>query len=139
VETFFPAFLALWLGGPPVLVGLWFLDRWRAKRRNGRGECALCSVPWASVPVNEPHLIQGRLVCRACAIRAKRRIAWQFSILGVSAALGTAIAIRGADPLVLVALPGLALIGGSFAALRLMKLANRHAQSRIAAGKLPLP
>ena len=115
----------------------WMLERRRSRRRNRKGECAACGVPWAATPSGDPYLIHGRLVCEECAEKARRRMPWHFGILAAAAAIGTGIAVAGADLAVMILVPAGSTIVMTLAAVQLMKLANRNAQRRIAAGEFP--
>lgn len=125
------------LGAVPAAGGLWFFERTRSRRRNRRGECATCGTSWRATSSGEAFLIHGRLVCSGCAERARRRMPWQFGILGVGAALGTGIAVSGADLAVMMLLPATSMIVMTVAAVQLMKFANRRTERRIAAGEFP--
>lgn len=138
MEILFPAFLALWIGGPAVAAGLWIGGRFRARRRNARGECAMCRQSWVSTSAEERYLIQGRLICSRCAGRARQRIAWQLIGLAGCTALATGLSLQ-AGALAIAAIPVVTVTAGVTGALHLMKRSNRQAQNRIAAGKLPLP
>lgn len=125
------------LGGLPTVGGLWLLERVRSRRRNRSGECAVCGSSWRSTRCADPYLIHGRLVCEDCADKARRRMPWHFGILGVSAGIGTGIAIAGAYVAMMILLPAGSTIAMAFGAIQLMKLANQAAQRRIAAGEFP--
>ena len=124
-------------GGLPAVGGLWAFERWRSRRRNRSGGCATCGVAWESTPAGDPYLIHGRLVCETCADRARRRMPWHFGVLGAAAAMATGIAFRGADVTAMILFPAASVVVMTFGALQLMKLANRTAQRRIAAGEFP--
>ena len=115
----------------------WMFERRRSRRRNKQGECAACGVPWAATPSGDPYLIHGRLVCEECAEKAKRRMPWHFGILAAAAAIGTGLAVAGADLAVMILLPAGSTIVMTIGAVQLMRLANRNAQRRIAAGEFP--
>ena len=125
------------LGGLPMAGGLWMFERIRSRRRNRGGRCATCGTSWRSARAADPYLIHGRLVCEDCAEKARRRMPWHFGILGVSAGIGTAIAIAGADVPLMILIPAGSTIVMTVGAVQLMKLANRAAQRRIAAGEFP--
>lgn len=74
MDALFPAFLALWIGGPVAVARAWIAGRFRARRRNARGECAMCRTAWTSGAADERFLIQVRFVCSDCASRARRHI-----------------------------------------------------------------
>lgn len=115
-------------------VAAWMVDRRRCRRRNEQGECGACGVSWAETSSGDPYLIHGRLVCEDCAEKAKRRMPWEIGALAgwVALAAGFTLADEGvALLLVIPAAMGIATLG----AVQLMKLANRHAQRRIAAGE----
>jgi hypothetical protein len=124
-------------GGVPAVGGLWAFERWRSRRRNRRGECAACGVDWEATESGEPFLIHGRLVCEPCAEKARRRMPWHFGILGAAGAIATGIAIRGADVTAMILFPLGCVVVMTVGAVQLMKLANRNAQRRIAAGEFP--
>ena len=134
LDVLYPLFLVVWLGGGPVATALWALDRLRARRRNARGECALCGQSWPSAARDDRYLIQGRLVCSVCALRAKHRMAWQFGILVGAATFATSQILQTGSPVVLIALPIVSVFGGMAGALKIMKLANRRAQSSLPGG-----
>ncbi|UCD23555.1 MAG: hypothetical protein JSW51_10990 [Gemmatimonadota bacterium] len=136
--TFWGLVAALTLiGGAPMVGGLWMFERLRSRRRNRSGECAACGTSWSSTPSGDPYLIHGRLVCEACAAKARRRMPWHFGILGLAAAVATGIAVAGADLAVMILLPAASTVVMTLGAVQLMKLANRNAQRRIAAGEFP--
>jgi ferric-dicitrate binding protein FerR (iron transport regulator) len=125
-------------GGLPTVGGLWMFERWRSRRRNRSGECASCGTAWTSTGSDDPYLIHGRLVCEACAEKARRRMPWHFGILGLAAgvaATGVALAEGGLATIIL--LPIGTTVAMTLGAVQLMKLANRGAQRRIAAGEFP--
>lgn len=93
------------LGGLPTVGGLWMFERWRSRRRNGKGQCATCGAGWDSTPAGEPYLIHGRLVCQGCAEKARRRLPWHFAILGLAAGIGTAFAVSSAGLVTIILLP----------------------------------
>lgn len=115
-------------------VAAWMVDRRRCRRRNEQGKCGACGNSWAETSPGEPYLIHGRLVCEDCAGRAKRRMPWELGALAAWVALAAGVTLAGAGLALLVVIPaamGLATLG----AVQLMKLANRNAQRRIAAGE----
>ncbi len=118
----------------------WVVDQRRCRRRNARGACGACNVAWAATPSGDPYLIHGRLVCEDCADKAKRRIPWWLGALAgwaLVAAIATGNAVSGNGVAVVafsVAVPAIVVPLG---AVQLMKLANRRAQRRIAAGEFP--
>lgn len=125
-------------GGIPVVGGLWMFERWRSARRNRRGSCATCGTSWRSTETGEPYLIHGRLVCEECADVARRRMPWHFGIIAgatAAAALGIAWNEGGFVPGILF--PVGTTLAATLGAVQLMKLANRDAQRRIAAGEFP--
>ena len=124
-------------GGIPMVSGLWLFERWRSRRRNRGGECAACGTSWQSTPSGEPYLIHGRLVCQDCAETARRRMPWHFGILGLAAAGATAAIVADAGLAMLILLPAASTVAMTLGAVQLMKLANRRAQRRIAAGEFP--
>jgi hypothetical protein len=119
---------------PPILAGLWMAEWWRSGRRNRKGECGGCRRPLAYTSEDQ-FLISGRLICAGCATRMKRRMPWMLGTLAlvvVAAAGGAAVMAEGAEWVLgpLVTFPV------AFGAVQLMKLANRRAQRRLAAGDL---
>jgi hypothetical protein len=124
-------------GGIPTVGGLWMFESRRARRRNQRGECAACGNAWSATSSVEPYLIHGRLVCEACAAKARRRMPWHFGIIGVSAALATGLSIAGAEVALMILLPAASTLVLTVGTVQVMKLANRVAQRRIAAGEYP--
>jgi hypothetical protein len=115
----------------------WFVDRRRCRHRNHEGMCAACGVSWADTTSGDPYLIHGRLVCEGCAEIAKRRMPWHFGILGASAGFVTAAIAAGEGLVALIVFPTISTIVMTVGAVQLMKLANRAAQRRIAAGEFP--
>jgi hypothetical protein len=125
-------------GGIPTVGGLWMFERRRSRLRNRRGSCATCGTSWRSTQSGEPYLIHGRLVCEDCAEIARRRMPWHFgTIAGATAlaALGIAWNEGGLVPGILF--PVGTTVAMTIGAVQLMKLANRNAQRRIAAGEFP--
>ena len=115
----------------------WVADRRRSRRRNRSGRCATCDTTWAGSSIQEAYLIHGRLVCKACAAKARRRMPWELGAVAVFSmvALASATAAQGATAVVLFSAFGTA--GMLVGAVQLMKLANRRAQRRIANGDYP--
>jgi len=62
---------------------------------------------------------------------------WHFGMLGLAAAVATGIAVAGADVAIMILVPATSTVVMTLAAVQLMKLANRRAQRRIAAGEFP--
>ena len=124
-------------GGIPTVSGLWMFERWRSRRRNRSGECAACGTSWHSTPSGEPYLIHGRLVCQDCADTARRRMPWHFGVLGLASAIATAGVVADAGLAMIILLPAASTVAMTLGAVQLMKLANRKAQRRIAAGEFP--
>ncbi len=130
--------LALTAAAVTSAVAAWVLDLRRSQRRNTRGQCGACGVPWVETGSGDPYLIHGRLVCEYCAAKAKRRMPWELGALaGWSVLLAglfvTTLATGSARDISFF-------IAGStgfvfFGTVQLMKLANRSAQRRIAAGE----
>lgn len=117
-------------------VTAWMLDRRRCRRRNEQGQCGACGISWAATSSGDPYLIHGRLVCADCAENAKRRMPWELGALAGWVALATGLTLADQGLALLVFVPagmGIACLG----AVQLMKLANRNAQRRIAAGAFP--
>ena len=125
------------LGGIPAVGGLWVFERWRSRRRNRRGECAACGIPWCSTPPGEPYLIHGRLVCQGCAQTARRRMTWHFGFLGLWATIATVSVLADAGLAPILLLPVASVAAMTLGAVQWMKAANRKAQHRIAAGEFP--
>lgn len=115
----------------------WVADRRRSRRRNRSGQCAACATSWAEATSQDPYLIHGRLVCEACAAKARRRMPWELGAVGAFSlvALTSATAGQGLTAVVLISALGTA--GMLVGAVQLMKLANRGAQRRIANGDYP--
>lgn len=117
-------------------VAAWMVDRRRCRRRNAQGHCGACGISWAATSSGDPYLIHGRLICESCAEKARRRMPWELGALAgwVAVAAGVTLADQGLALLVFIpAGMGIASLG----AVQLMKLANRSAQRRIAAGEFP--
>ena len=115
-------------------VAAWMVDRRRGRRRNEQGACGACGISWAETSSGDPYLIHGRLVCEDCAERAKRRMPWELGALAGWVALAAGFTLAGKGLALLLVIPaamGIVTIG----AVQLMKLANRDAQRRIAAGE----
>lgn len=112
----------------------WVADRRRARRRNRSGQCATCGTSWAESASQDRYLIHGRLVCEACAAKARRRLPWELGAIAAFSvvALASAVAAQGPTAIVLASAGGTA--GMLVGAVQLMKLANRTAQRRIARG-----
>lgn len=115
----------------------WTADRRRCRRRNKQAKCGSCGASWAETPSREPYLIHGRLVCEACAEKAKRRIPWQFGTLAVAAAVATGGMVAGFGIVAMVLFPVATTIVMTFGAVQVMKLANSEAQRLIAEGEFP--
>ena len=114
----------------------WMVDRRRCRRRNEQGQCGACGVSWDETSSGDAYLIHGRLVCEDCAEKAKRRMPWELGALAGWVALATGLTLADQGLALLVFIPagmGIASLG----AVQLMKLANRNAQRRIAAGEFP--
>ncbi len=133
--------LALTAAAGASAIVAWMLDRRRCHRRNKQGACGACSVSWAETPSGDPYLIHGRLVCEDCAKKAKRRMPWELGALAGWSALIAAIATGNALAGNSVAVMAFSIAGSTIVvplgAVQLMKLANRRAQRRIAAGEFP--
>jgi len=117
-------------------VAAWIVDRRRCRRRNEQGRCGACGISWAATSSGDPYLIHGRLVCEDCAEKAKRRMPWELGALAGWVAVATGLTLADQGLALLVFIPagmGIASLG----AVRLMKLANRNAQRRIAASGFP--
>ena len=118
-------------------LAVWWRDRQRCRQRNESGACGSCGVTWPETGRGELFLIHGRLVCEPCAEKAKRRMPWYFGALGGSAALAAGLIVAGQGVVAMVAFPIATTAAMTVGAVRLMKLANREAQRRIAAGDYP--
>lgn len=131
--------LTLWAALAAVGLGVplaWGFERRRSHRRNLDGACAACGMPWSGTSSVEPYLIHGRLVCEACAEKAKRRMPWHVAAIGAAAAVGTGIAaVSSRSPTIMALMPASSAILMTVGAVQWMKLANRRAQRRIAAGE----
>jgi hypothetical protein len=116
----------------------WIADRRRSRNRNGRAACGACGSSW--LESGESYLIHGRLVCEECARKAKRKMPWELGALAGWAALIAAIGVSNllsgnlAGAALLIVAPTILVPIGT---VQLMKLANRRAQRRIAAGEFP--
>ena len=115
----------------------WMLDRRRCRLRNKQGECGACGVSWADAGSGDPYLIHGRLVCEDCAAKAKRRMPWHFGILAAAAAVAAGVIVAGGGLVAEVLAPVGSTVLMILVAVQSMKLANRSAQRRIAAGEFP--
>jgi hypothetical protein len=62
---------------------------------------------------------------------------WHFGILGLAAGLATAAIVADAGLVTLILLPTVSMVAMTLGAVQLMKLANRKAERRIAAGEFP--
>jgi len=113
----------------------WILDRRRCRRRNEQGACGACGRVWAETSSGDPYLFHGRLVCEECAGRARRRLPWELGALAGWVALAAGITLAGQGLAVMLVIPG-AMGMATVGAVQLMKLANRNAQRRIAAGEV---
>ena len=116
----------------------WILDQRRCLRRNKKGECAACGISWTETPSGDPYLIHGRLVCEDCAEVARRRMPWHFATIGIAAAAaGLGVALGQGGLAMAILWPIGSTLALTLGAVQLMKLANRNAQRRIAAGEFP--
>lgn len=130
--------LALTAGATAAAIVAWMADRRRSRRRNERGECGACGASWADS--GDPYLIHGRLVCRVCAERARKRMPWELAGLAGWAALvapvgAVNVLVGNVAGMALLVIPPTILV--PWGTVRLMKRANRRAQRRIAAGEFP--
>lgn len=125
------------IGSVPALAGLWSLDLWRAGKRNRGGACANCGTAWTESPSGERFLIHGRLVCSPCAERTKSRLPWYFGVIGAATIIATTgIGIsKGLTAGILFPLASVTVL--AVTAVKVMQLANRRAEKRIAAGEFP--
>lgn len=124
------------VGGGPV-VGLWVNQRRKSAARNRDGACAHCGVAWQDVEEQEPFLIHGRLVCAPCAARARRRLPWEFGVLGFATGGATFLTFLGKGAAAMVLFPVASMAVMTTGAVVWMKHANRDAQRRIALGEYP--
>lgn len=115
----------------------WVADRLRARGRNRTGRCATCGTSWTESSSPDPYLIHGRLVCEACAARARRRMPWELGAVAAFSLVALASATAGQGLTAVVVVSGLGTAGMLVGAVQLMKLANRTAQRRIANGDYP--
>lgn len=131
--------LALTAAASAGAVWAWLADRSRSRRRNERGRCGACGDSLADS--GDSFLIHGRLVCAACAARARKRMPWELGGLAAWVALVSTVGVGNllvgnvAEIAALILVPTLLVPVG---AVQLMKLANRRAQQRIASGDFPL-
>ncbi|NNM04547.1 MAG: hypothetical protein HKO65_05540 [Gemmatimonadetes bacterium] len=121
----------------PGMALAWVTGRWQSRRRNASGACASCGHNWAEVESDERFLIHGRLVCEGCAMRARKRLGWQFAFLSgwTLFAVVMILVMEGVDLLALM--PPTTVAAMALGAVGLMKLANRRAQQEIATGSYP--
>lgn len=120
---------------PPVLAGLWVAEWWRSGRRNRRGECGACGQALGTES-EDRYLVSGRLICSGCTTQMNRRMPWMLGALGVlvtGTAIGVAMVVDGWEWM----LNPLITFSATIGTLQLMKVANRRAQRRIAAGEIP--
>lgn len=115
----------------------WLRDRRQGRSRNRQGECAACGHPWKDTSSGDAYLIHGRLVCEECAVRERRRLPWYFSILAVAGAGAAALTAASDGLLAMLLLPLGTTIVLTVGTVQVMKLANRVAKRRIAAGEFP--
>lgn len=119
---------------PPVLVGLWVAEWWRSGRRNRRGECGACGQALGTES-EDRYLVSGRLTCSGCATQMKKRMPWMLGGLAVlitGTGIGVAMVVDGWEWVLNPIITSSMVIG----TLQLMKVANRRAQRRIAAGEI---
>ena len=114
----------------------WFVDHRRARRRNETGCCAMCGIAWSEA-AEDRYLIHGRLVCEACAERAKTQMPKQFGIIVASTGVATGGMGAAYGLAAMVAFPAVTTVAMTTGAVWLMKSANREAQRRIASGEYP--
>jgi Flp pilus assembly protein TadB len=129
--------LALTAAAVASAAAAWMVDRRRCRQRNRLGECGACGTSWAETASGDPYLIHGRLVCEDCAEKAKRRMPWQIVALSGFSALATGSALAGKGVAVVAFFSAGSIFVMTLGAVQLMKLANRSAQRRIAAGEFP--
>lgn len=115
----------------------WLIDRRRGSQRNNQGKCAACGISWAETTAGDPYLIHGRLVCEGCAGNARRRLPWHFGIIAGATAIATGATLAGNGIVAMLLVPVGATIVMTLGTIKLMKLANRKAQRRIALGEFP--
>lgn len=124
------------VAGASALAG-WLADRRNTRTRNANSQCAGCGDDQRGADSTELYLIHGRLVCADCAETAKKRTVWQFVGLAGAVAFATTMIALEKGMVGLLGVPlgtGLLMTAGT---VHLMKLANRRAQARIAAGQGP--
>ena len=121
-------------------VAAWMADQRRCRRRNERGECGACGVSWGEAGSGVPYLIHGRLVCEDCAEKARRRMPWELGALAGWSALLAGIVVTSLATgfamdvsFVIAGSTSVVFVG----AVQLMKVSNRSAERRIAAGEFP--
>lgn len=124
-------------GAVPVAVAGWLLQRLRSRRRNSAGVCASCARTWSDIEAQERFLIHGRLVCEGCASKARRRLGWQFGLLGAAGIVSSVAILVSDDPAILALVPPTVVGVFAVGTVGIMKLANRRAQAQIAAGSYP--
>lgn len=115
----------------------WWMDQRKGRDRNERGACGVCGDPWTGDASSGPFLMHGRLVCGACASRAKRSVGLQFAFLAAASVTASGLILAASGLVGFVAFP---LVSGALmtvGAVRAMKSANRTAQWRILVGDYP--
>lgn len=105
----------------------WWADRRRAKRRNAGGACGSCGDAWGADRTLERYWIHGRLVCEACATRAKRRLPVHFAVLGVAGAFATTATALSGGMTAFALVPLVTAVALPVWAVKGMKQANRKA------------
>lgn len=122
--------------GVAALAG-WFADRRRARARNAHTRCGSCATDLTGADTSELFLIQGRLICAACADGAKRKLLWQFVGLTGAVAFSVGMIVAKEGVVAMLAVPIGTVLVMTTGTVYLMKLANRRAQERIARGRDP--
>jgi hypothetical protein len=151
IATFAVAAFALGaISLPVVALSHWTLRR-LGGRRNATNRCAQCGAEWTegATDIGDAHLVEGLLVCRACASRLRTRTRWtQLAVAGVIGCLtiatwGTAIGVYAEYgrlistlKLVLLTLPPLAVTGAAAGYLSRMRRQNQLALMELARVRL---
>lgn len=118
-------------------LGTWMADRRRSRRRNASGRCATCGAVWEGGGLDGAFLIHGRLVCQACAEKARRRMPWQLGAVAAFTLIAVASTTAAQGPVAVALFSAFGVAGMLIGSVQIMKLANRRAQRRIAAGEYP--
>lgn len=103
----------------------WWANMRKATRRNRAGACGMCADPWTPERRSEAYLVQGRLVCAACAGRARARLLWAAGGLVALTAVPTYLMLG--QGLVAALYPIVSASTLALLSVTLMKVANRRA------------